>query len=200
MLPTDQPRLFEAVTAILAAYGKQPTKSDLESWWAECKGLTFDAFEAAIKSHKADPDRGERAPRPVDVSRRMKAGNQNAARCSATDHSGRCEYPGIFSDGTAGEGPWYCPWHRIDRAGPEASRWIEISRQVPYAEARDKRIERMNAEAVRAPAVVDLSHSIALRHGNKPWETRMKWPGGLSPDEETLVPRESGQDESEAAA
>jgi hypothetical protein len=196
MLPTEHARFCQLISLTLTAYAKKPSEDDLETWWRECKNLTMEGVESALKSHREDPDRGERAPRPVDITRRMKAGSRDSARCAARDATGQCEYPGIFSEGTSGDGPWYCPWHRQDHMGPEAARWIEISHQIPYAEARAKRIDRMNEEAQRAPGAVATSHAIALRHGNKPWQpaTRMQWPGGLSPDEETLVPRQPGED------
>jgi hypothetical protein len=196
MLPTEQARFCQLVSHALTAYAKRPTEEEMEAWWRECKSLSLDALEAAFKSHREDPDRGERAPRPVDITRRMKAGSRDSARCAARDATGQCEYPGIFSEGTSGDGPWYCPWHRQDHMGPEASRWIQVSREVPYSLARDKRIERMAAESLRSSMAVATSHAIALRHGNKPWQpaTRMQWPGGLSPDEETLVPRQPGED------
>lgn len=190
MLPTEQTRFIEVVQQELGAYGKTPEQRELEAWWRECKGLSIDALEAAFKSHRADSDRGERAPRPVDITRRMKTGARDAQRCAATDVvHGQCEYPGIFSDGTTGEGQWFCPWHRVDRAGPEASVWIERSREIPYAFAMRKREERMSGEASRAKPVVNLAHTIALRHGNRPWQTGLKLPfnGRLSEEEERIL-------------
>lgn len=153
MLPTEQGKFFEAVTRSLSAYGRFPEQRDLEAWWHECRSMTLEGLEAALKSHRDDPDRGERAPRPVDITRRMKTGSRNAQQCAAVDHTGRCEYLGIFSDGTSGEGPWYCPWHREDRASEESSRWIEVSRRVRWDDAHAKRTARMAEEAQRAPTV-----------------------------------------------
>lgn len=186
MLPTEQVRFAGMIQRALGAYGKFPDQRELEAWWLECRGLTVDALETALKSHRDDPDRGERAPRPVDITRRMKTGSRNAQSCAAMDTTGQCQYPGIFSEGTAGEGPWYCYWHRQDRAGPEASKWIQISRDVPYETARAKRIERMNAQAERAPSVVATAHAIALRHGNRPWQSNVvdKLPAHLRQDDE----------------
>jgi hypothetical protein len=173
MLPTEQAQFFTLVGRSLNAYGKFPEQRELMAWWDECRNLSLEALQTALKSHRDDPDRGERAPRPVDITRRMKTGTRDAQRCTATDHTGQCQYPGIFSEGTAGEGPWYCPWHRQERAGPEASRWIERSRDVPYEVARAKRIERMNAEGQHTMAVTDTAHAIALRHGGRPWQSRI---------------------------
>jgi hypothetical protein len=170
MLPAEQPRFFEVVTHALAAYGKSPATADLESWWRECRPLTIDALEVAFKSHRDDQERGERAPRPADITRRMKAGTADARLCAAADHTGRCGYPGLFSDGTAGEGSWYCPWHRVDRSGPEASRWIEVSRTTPFEVAQAKRVARMTAEGQRTASVVNTAHAIAKRHGSRPWQ------------------------------
>lgn len=169
MLPTEQARFFQVVAEQLGAYGKHPQQSDLEAWWRECRGMSIDALEAAFKVHRDDQERGERAPRPVDVTRRMRNGARDAQRCACVDTTGPCEYPGIFSDGTMGDGPWYCPWHRLDRVGPEAARWIEVSCKVPYEEALAKRRARMLGEAQRADGVVRTSHTIAKRHGNRPW-------------------------------
>lgn len=167
MLPTEQAKFFEAVQRTLNAYGKFPEQRELEAWWYECSRLSLDALEVALKSHRADPDRGERAPRPVDITRRMKTGARTASQCAAVDPSGRCEYPGIFSDGTMGEGPWYCPWHRQDRVGPEASHWIDVSRNVPWERAREKHVARFAQEALRAPAVIATTADLAKgRRGN----------------------------------
>ena len=171
MLPTEQARFFETINRFLSAYGKFPEQRELEGWWIECKGLSLDALESALKSHKGDQERGERAPRPIDITRRMKAGARDAQRCAAADQTGQCEYPGIFSDGTSGEGPWHCPWHRTERAGPEASRWIDISRNVPYETARAKRMDRMTEDGKRTSIVVGVAHAIALRHGSRRWQT-----------------------------
>lgn len=179
MLPTEQARFFEIITEALGAYGKFPSKQELNPWWIECRAMSLEGLEVALKAHKEDPDRGERAPRPVDLTRRLKTGNRDGQRCAASSPSGQCQYPGIFSDGTTGEGPWYCPWHRQDRVGPEAFRWIDISHNVPWEEASAKRTERMKAEGQRAAAVVDRSHAIALRHGTRPWQTGL---AGLIPD------------------
>jgi hypothetical protein len=189
MLPTEQPRFFELVTQALAAFGKYPEQRDLEAWWRECKGLSLDGLEAALKSHRDDPDRGERAPRPVDITRRMKSGSADARRCAARDHTGQCEYPGIFGEATNGEGLWYCPWHRQDRAGPEATLWIERSREIPWDIASARRIERMLSESIRARPVVNLAHTIARRHGAKPWQNGLRLPfnGELSTDEERIA-------------
>lgn len=171
MLPAERAKFFEIIEAALAAYIKFPNEKELEAWWNECKGLTLEGLHVAIKAHKADPDRGERAPRPADITRRLKTGAREGHQCASQDSTGRCEYPAIFSEGTMGDGPWHCPWHRLDRSGPEASRWIEISRNVPYTEALARRQQRMLAEAQRAPAVFSTAHAIALRHGNRPWQT-----------------------------
>lgn len=186
MLPTEQAKFFEIVNRAMSAYAKFPDKRELEGWWYECRGLTLDALESALQSHKDDADRGERAPKPADITRRMKTGARSAEGCAFADASGRCQYPGIFSDGTGGSDRWYCHWHRVDRSGPEALRWIEISRNVPYEEAQAKRVVRMNAEAQRAPAVMEVAHAIALKHGNRKWQGSLAAaiPERLKPNED----------------
>lgn len=191
MLPTEQVEFFRSVQDTLGAYGKHPEQRELDAWWRECKALSLEALKVAFKSHREDPDRGERAPRPVDITRRMKAGAADARRCFARDVTGQCEYPGLFSDGHSGEGPWFCPWHRRDRSGPEASRWIEVSREVPWETANAKRIARMTEEASKAAPVVTLAHTIALKHGNKPWQSKVRFDGNLSPEEERIADQQN---------
>lgn len=172
MLPTEQARFFEIITHALGAYGKFPERRELEAWWGECRGLTLDALEVGLKSHRDDPDRGEKAPRPVDITRRLKTGNRDATRCAVSDANGHCEYPGIFSEGTMGEGPWFCPWHRLDRSGDLASKFIQASHDVPYEAARAKRSARMLEEAQHTPNVRATAELIAYRHGARPWQSK----------------------------
>ncbi len=190
MLPTEQARFFDLVAAICADYLKQPTQFELESWWAGCKGFSLADVDRALRAHQADEKDGKHMPKPMDVKRRLSTNSSNSNRCAATDTTGRCEYPGVFSDGTSGEGSWYCPWHREDRIGEQASRFIRASREIPYEIARQKRMDRMGLEGQRTAVVVDTAHGIALRHGDKPWQgPRFKLPfdDQLSPDEQALL-------------
>lgn len=193
MLPTDEARLYEIVTEALGQYVRQPDPKELAAWWIACRPYALADVQRALKSHEDDPDDCKRAPRPIDVKRRIKASAQEGEKCAASDATGRCEYPGIFSDGTGGDGPWYCPWHRLERAGPEASRFIEASRQVPFDVAQAKRKARIDAEASGAPGVVGRAMDIAKRHGNRPWQR------GNIGDFLPANLRQPGADESEAA-
>jgi hypothetical protein len=67
--------------------------------------------------------------------------------------------------------------------------WIERSREVPWEIANAKRIERMLGESIRAKPVVNLAHTIALRHGQKSWQRGIKLPfnGELSDDERRIA-------------
>lgn len=171
MLPTEQPEFFKRTARFLSAYGKFPSNQELEAWWEECRKLSLDAIDSALRSHREDPDRGERAPRPVDITRRMKAGSPERLKCAARDASAQCAFPGIFSDGTAGDGAWWCPLHRVERSGPEASRRIEYSHATAWEDFCVKRISKRAADTVRSPAVVSTARAIAKRHGNRPWQT-----------------------------
>lgn len=186
MLPTDQPRFFDLISAVSADYLKQPSTFELESWWAGCKGFSLADVDRALRAHQADERDGKHAPKPMDVKRRLSVASSDSNRCAASDTTGRCTYPGIFADGTGGEGPWYCPWHRTEREGPEASRWIEVSREVPYEVARAKRAERMGVEGQRSSSVTETAHAIAKRHGNKPWQSSLSayLPSHLQRDQE----------------
>jgi hypothetical protein len=183
MLPTEQPQLFAFVAEILAAYTKAPNAVELEAWWMTCKGWSLHDVQRAINAHVADEKDGKHAPRPIDV-KRLSVASSNSQRCAATCPAGACQYPGIFSDGTQGEGPWYCPWHRAERVGPEAEKWIERSFDIPYAVALEKRAARMAQESHRAPGVTNTAHGMALNarggHGN----VIQHLPAHLKPSEE----------------
>lgn len=170
MLPDEREKFIEVVTRALAAYGKHPTGEEFEAWWYECRGLSLEAVQAAFTAHRDDPERGERAPRPVDITRRMKAGQRDAGRCAARDANAQCAYPGLFSDGTGGDGPWWCPLHRVERAGPEASKRIAYSLETPWEDFRARQMAKRAGDGARSPAVVERAWDIAKRHGNRQWQ------------------------------
>ena len=179
MVPTEQPAFVELVGNALGLYGKPLAPAELDAWWRACRSMSLLDVRRTLDAHAADPEDGKRAPRPVDVFRRVSFGAQRSgAGCAASGASGTCSYPGIWSDSTSGGERWYCPWHRLEHSGPEAERWIEVSHEVPYEAAMAKRVERMRLESHGAPGVVDLAHVIALRHGDKPWQgRRFEMPG-----------------------
>lgn len=170
MIPTEQPRFFDLVNQALAAYVKAPTGGELEAWWATCRHFTFDDVDRVLKAHTEDPDDGKRAPRPIDVKRRLGAGTRSGMSCAARGPGGGCQYPGIFAESTSGSDVWWCPWHFHDRVGPEAARWIDVSHEVPYARALEKRAARMLDEAQTSPSVRMTAWDIAKRHGPRPWQ------------------------------
>lgn len=169
MMSVEQDKFLLLVRSALADYVKSPTQQELDTWWATCRGFLFVDVERALNAH-AEGENGARAPRPIDVKRILGSSTRSGAKCSVAGANGGCQYPGIFSEGSNGGGPWVCPWHRVDRVGPEAQRWIDVSQQVPYEEAQAKRAARMLAEAIRTPNVVETAHKIALRHGSRPWQ------------------------------
>ena len=130
------------------------------------KAYTLRDVERALVAHESDEHKGDRAPKPIDVKRRLSASSEGGQRCAAATAAGRCEYPGIFSGGGRA---WYCPWHHQNPAGPDASVWIERSAEIPFEHAAGKRAERIHAESTRAPVVVETAWDIAERHGNRPW-------------------------------
>jgi hypothetical protein len=171
MMPLEQSEFFDVVLHALGGYGREATQRELEAWWGHLKHYGLRDVERALRAHEADADEGKRAPRPVDVKRRLST-NSASRQCAARNAAGQCAYVGLFSDGTTGDRLWFCPWHRQERAGPDASRIIEKSTEIAFADAYARRVDRIHADAARAPAVVDTAHAIALRHGNRPWRPR----------------------------
>lgn len=74
MLRTDQAPFFALVSAALAEYVKPTTPAELEAWWGTCKVFTMADVERALKAHAMCADEGKRAPRPIDVKRRLVSG------------------------------------------------------------------------------------------------------------------------------
>lgn len=85
-------------------------------------------------------------------------------RCTFKGAGDRCDYPvGMFLEGmTSG----WCIFHRQPGQPGDGAEIVRQSKQTPYVEAIQRIIDR-NASA---GSVVDLAWSIALRHGNKPWQ------------------------------
>lgn len=169
MMGVERERFSALVNSTLAGYSKTVTQVEADGWWAKCRDFDFLDIQRALKAHEEEPDDGKRAPRPVDISRRLRSGTRSGHGCAARGAAGACQYPGIFSTDTHGSSTWWCPWHAQDSSGPEAERWIQVSHEVPYAVAQAKRAERIHAESIRAPGVVETAQAIARRHGNKPW-------------------------------
>ncbi len=192
MLPAEQPRLYELVTEALTLYDRAPTNEQLLAWWMACKVFAMHDVERALKAHQDDADDGKRAPRPIDVVRKLRSGTTAGSGCAAVDAvAGRCEYPGIWGDGTTGGGPSYCHWHLRERSGPIAARVIQMSHEIPYAEAMAKVIE--NRRAAPLPP-----HLKALQE-----RTARRWKGNAGSLAEQALPagplRMPGMDEDEAA-
>lgn len=86
MLPTDQPKFFALVNVSLAGYVKQPSAQELEAWWSVCRVFTLNDVERALGAHTMDSDDGKRAPRPIDVKRRLVSGVTERSRVPADPH------------------------------------------------------------------------------------------------------------------
>lgn len=81
MLPTEQREFFGLVQRCLSDYLKPPTPADLEAWWATCRVFTLADVDGVLKAHQMDPEDGRRAPRPIDVKRRLSVKRPAEGRC-----------------------------------------------------------------------------------------------------------------------
>lgn len=157
MLAIDAKTCADLVAKHLRSYAKDFAERELDAWFEACKPFSLDQVQRALDAHADHPEDGKRAARPVDVIRRIRGSASDSRQCSTVDaNSGRCDYPGVFSDNTNGAGPWFCPWHRQVRTGPDAVRMIEASREIPFAEARQRQFARMAEESNRSPSVIAL--------------------------------------------
>jgi hypothetical protein len=104
------------------------------------------------------------------------------SRCCWNSGELQCRFPGTFSPGLNGGGPWKCVWHKelgsdaIDqKAGAEI-----VTRSHLWSGREDDYLAMRETDHTNAPGVVHTAHAIAKRHGNKPWRT----PGEKSAYEE----------------
>lgn len=96
------------------------------------------------------------------LKRGEKAGRVYDHRCTFTAGRDRCAYPvGMFPEGSTSG---WCIFHR--NAKPEdGAEIVRQSHEIPYAEA----LKPIQERAKGAPGVVNTSHEIALRVGNRAW-------------------------------
>ena len=157
MLPTERGAFAKLIARHLGAYAKSPTPDEIGMWFDQLDDFAIVDIGRALEAHVQHPDDGKRAPRPIDVIRSLRSGSTGSEACAAVDAvHGRCQYPGVFSEGTNGGGPWYCSWHVRERGTPEAAVFIRASQEIPYAEAMARRVARMNAQAHESPTVKSL--------------------------------------------
>ncbi len=193
MLPTDRGAFAKLIARHLGAYAKSPTPDEIGMWFDQLERFAIDDIGRALEAHSNHADDGKRAPRPIDVVRQLRSGSTGSESCAAVDPvHGRCQYPGVFSEGTNGGGPWYCSWHVRDRGTPEAAVFVRASHDVPYVEAMARRVARMNAQANESPTVKRLREAIAARgkrHGGNIGDLAHKGAG---------IERQPGEDEESA--
>lgn len=185
MLPTERGEFARIIAGHLGAYAKIPTAEEITLWFEQLKNFSVDDIGRALDAHQHADEDGKRAPRPIDVIRRLRAGASGGDSCSVTWANGRCQFPGVFSESTNGGGPWFCSWHITDRSGPNSEAYIRASQDTPHSEALAKRVNRMNAEAADSPAVRAIRAKMAAR---------VRPAGNLG----EFLPRHPGEDEEAA--
>lgn len=164
MLPTDRAAFAKLIARHLGAYAKSPTPDEIAMWFDQLERHALEDIGRALEAHCQHHDDGKRAPRPIDVIRALRSGSTGMETCSVADAiNGRCQYPGVFSEGTSGGGPWYCSWHAHNRSGPDAAKFIAASHEIPPHVAMERRVERMNAQANDSHAVRRLREAMAAR-------------------------------------
>lgn len=164
MLHTERGAFAKLIARHLGAYAKSPTPDEIGMWFDQLERFVLDDIGRALEAHANHADDGKRAPRPIDVIRHLRSGSTGMETCSVSDAiNGRCQYPGVFSEGTSGGGPWYCSWHAHNRSGPDAARFIAASHEVPPHVAMARRVERMNAQANESHAVRRIREAMAAR-------------------------------------
>lgn len=69
MTEKDFPRFSAAMAGAMAFYKQNLSEFALQVWWETCKSAEFEQVTRALSSHLQDPERGQFAPKPADMTR-----------------------------------------------------------------------------------------------------------------------------------
>lgn len=86
MSPTEQRQFGEMLAATLEIYGQTATKASMSIWWAALAPYSLSEVRAALSQHVRDPERGQFAPKPADVIRRIPNGHPGPDEAWAMVH------------------------------------------------------------------------------------------------------------------
>lgn len=90
----------------------------------------------------------------------QRPGPDDALRCEWIASGERCRYPGAFSDGTLGAGPWYCSGH--SRAHNQTAGAAIVHQSITDVPHVDYSYEARRAAFLKRPdAQPNASHLVA---------------------------------------
>lgn len=65
------PEFRELLGGTLSFYRQDVTQFMLDVWWQACRGYDLEQVRKAMTAHAMDPDRGQFAPKPADIVRKL---------------------------------------------------------------------------------------------------------------------------------
>lgn len=79
MKPADRAPFAQLMTQALAFYRQDVTDFTLEVWWQACQAFELEQVRKALTNHAMDPDRGQFAPKPADLTRQLRGTHTDRA-------------------------------------------------------------------------------------------------------------------------
>lgn len=79
MQTNDFPKFREGITGVMEFYGKPVSKVALDIWWNALKGYDLSAVIDAFNRHLVNPDTGQYAPKPADITKMLQGSTQDSA-------------------------------------------------------------------------------------------------------------------------
>lgn len=71
MTPHDKPQFGALVRDVMAFYRQDVSPFALSVWWQACDSFAFEQVAKALTAHAMDPERGQFAPKPADLVRKL---------------------------------------------------------------------------------------------------------------------------------
>jgi len=71
MRASDKPRFKDLLTDAWAFYRRDMSTFALSVWWSACESFDFEQVASALTAHAMDPERGQFAPMPADIVKKL---------------------------------------------------------------------------------------------------------------------------------
>jgi len=75
MREQDIPRLTDLLAGVMDFYAREVSRFQLEVWTEALRGYDLEDVRRALSLHVQDPDRGQWAPKPADITRLLRGGS-----------------------------------------------------------------------------------------------------------------------------
>lgn len=79
MKPSDKANFAQLITDVMAFYRQDVSSFALSVWWEACQSFDFEQVSKALTAHAMDPERGQFAPKPADLVRKLQGTHTDRA-------------------------------------------------------------------------------------------------------------------------